>query len=305
MSKTLTKELNEKVMQGYHNIHRKALLEGLPVEERFLDLVGIKTCILEGGEGSTIILLHGPGESSVWWMQIVPDLVRTHHVVIPDLPDHGSSKMLHGSLSGDRIIRWLNELVGITSSSPPILVGHVLGGSIAVRFAVDYQEKINRLVLVDSLGLNKFRPSLRFAFGLVRFMFQPTEKNYDKFLPQCMYDTENLKIQMGEKWDHFIAYNLERANDSDQKSSLKMLMKEYGIPKIPDENLEILKVPTALIWGRHDRANKLKIAESASKRYGWPLYIIEDTRDDPKLEKPEAFIKAFYEFIRKDASKFE
>ena len=62
--------------------------------------------------------------------------------------------------------------------------------------------------------------------------------------------------------------------------------------KIPGDKLEKINIPVTLIWGRHDKANRLKIAINASERYGWPLHIIEDTRDDPKLEKPQAFVEA-------------
>jgi pimeloyl-ACP methyl ester carboxylesterase len=47
-----------------------------------------------------------------------------------------------------------------------------------------------------------------------------------------------------------------------------------------------------MIWGRHDPAMKLSIAEGASARFGWPLEVIEDAADDPPLEQPEAFLRA-------------
>ena len=47
-----------------------------------------------------------------------------------------------------------------------------------------------------------------------------------------------------------------------------------------------------LIWGRHDRANRLRIAEIASHRYGWPLHVIENCADDPPCDQPRAFLDA-------------
>ena len=72
-------------------------------------------------------------------------------------------------------------------------------------------------------------------------------------------------------------------------------------PRIPSEHLTRINVPIALIWGRHDQANKLKIAEAASERFGWPLYIIEDSRDDPKLEQPDSFMNALYSVLGRPA----
>lgn len=102
---------------------------------------------------------------------------------------------------------------------------------------------------------------------------------------------------MGRQWKPFLAYNLESARKSKTKSALPILMKNMGIPKISSEKLAKITVPTSLIWGRHDRANKLPIAENASEQFNWPLYIIEEARDDPKLERPEAFLDAFHQII--------
>jgi pimeloyl-ACP methyl ester carboxylesterase len=60
----------------------------------------------------------------------------------------------------------------------------------------------------------------------------------------------------------------------------------------PPAELERIAVPTALIWGRHDLAAPLSVAEAASKRYGWPLCVIEDAADDPPIEQPKAFLAA-------------
>lgn len=71
--------------------HRARLLAGVPVTERRVEAAGITTTVLEGGDGPPLVLLHGPGESAVNWRWVLPDLVRTHRVVAPDLPAHGSS----------------------------------------------------------------------------------------------------------------------------------------------------------------------------------------------------------------------
>lgn len=59
----------------------------------------------------------------------------------------------------------------------------------------------------------------------------------------------------------------------------------------PDD-LERMTAPTALIWGRHDRANRLRMAPIARARSGWPLPVIEDAVDDPARDQPAAFLAA-------------
>jgi len=276
---------------------RARLLADLPVTEQQRKLAGVSTAVLDGGEGPPLVLLHGPGESALWWMRVIPDLVTTHRVIVPDLPGHGASEVTDNALTAPAVIRWLDELIAQTCSTSPTLVGHLLGGAIGARYASSHGEQLEQLVLVDSLGLGRFLPSPRFAFGLVRFLVRPTDRAYHRFLDQCMIDRDGLIREMGDDWQPFLAYNLERARTPDVKVAMRTLMKEVGVPRIPATNLEGITVPTSLIWGRGDRAIRLGIAESASARYGWPLHVIEDAGDDPKLEQPQAFLDALYDAL--------
>ncbi|WP_265111209.1 alpha/beta fold hydrolase [Halosolutus halophilus] len=279
---------------------RERLLVELPVTERRLQLAGVSTAVLEGGAGPPIVLLHGPGESAFWWMRVIPDLVRTHRVIVPDLPGHGASEVPDGALDPDSVVAWLGELIEQTCPTPPTLVGHLLGGAIAARFASDESDRLQRLVLVDSLGLGWFRPSARFAFGLIRFLVRPTERAYHRFLDQCMLDRDGLIEGMGDDWEPFLAYNLDRSRTPSVKAAMRTLIKEVGVSPISSERLDRITVPTTLIWGRDDRAIRLEIAEDASARYGWPLRVIDDAGDDPKLEQPKAFLEALHGAIDGD-----
>ena len=71
---------------------------------------------------------------------------------------------------------------------------------------------------------------------------------------------------------------------------MRSLMRQLG-SAIPPGDLDWIAVPTTLIWGRHDLGVRLNVAEAACARYGWPLHVIEDARDDPAIEQPEAFLK--------------
>jgi len=149
--------------------HRVHLLSGLPVTERRLQVAGVSTSVLEGGAGSPILLLHGPGDCAGMWMRVIPDLVTTHRIVAPDLPGHGASQLVDGRLDADGVRAWLSGVIERTCPSPPVLVGHVLGGAIGARFAVNHSDRLSRLVLVDSLGLARFRPRPTFALTMLAF----------------------------------------------------------------------------------------------------------------------------------------
>lgn len=270
---------------------RERLLAGLPATEHRLSLAGISTAVLEGGAGPPAVLLHGPGEFAAKWMRILPGLMTTHRVIAPDLPGHGDSNPIEGQLDGTRVLQWLGALIERTCPSPPLLVGHVLGGAIAARFAIDRGGQIRHLVLVDTLGLARFRPAPWFALTMIGFMARPTERTYTRFMRQCSLDLDRLRQQMGDRWEPYVAYSLGLARAPGSKN-VRRLLREIGLPPIPPEDLARIGVPTTLIWGRQDRANRLQIAESASARYGWPLHVIDHCADDPPRDQPEAFLAA-------------
>jgi pimeloyl-ACP methyl ester carboxylesterase len=273
------------------NRHRALLLSGLPVAERRLQLAGVSTAVLEGGSGPPIVLLHGPGDFAGMWMRVIPNLVTTHRVVAPDLPGHGDSELADGRLDADGLRAWLSGLIERTCPSPPVLVGHVLGGAIGARFAVNHSDRLSRLVLVDSMGLARFRPAPKFALALLAFLMRPTDRTYTRFMRQCSFDLDGLRHELGPRWEPFLAYSLERAREPNAKIAGR-LFREFGIPPISPDDLVRIAVSTTLIWGRHDRANRLRIAQDASARYGWPLHVIENCADDPPRDQPLAFLEA-------------
>jgi pimeloyl-ACP methyl ester carboxylesterase len=271
---------------------REKLLTGLPVSERQIRLNGVSTAVLEGGDGQPIVLLHGPGEYGAKWLRVIPDLVRTHRVIAPDLPGHGASSLLEAPLEAGGVVRWLEELIERTCARPPALVGQIIGGAIAARFAARLGERLSRLVLVDALGLAAFQPMPEFGQALKAFLSHPEEATHDALWQRCAFDLQALRDGLGAKWDLIKAYNLDRALRPELKAVQTALMGQFGFPAIEPAELQKISVPTTLIWGRHDLATPLPVAQAASARYGWPLLIIENAADDPPLEQPAAFVQA-------------
>jgi pimeloyl-ACP methyl ester carboxylesterase len=278
---------------------RERLLAGMPVTESRLQLAGVSTAVLAGGAGPPVVLLHGPGEYAAKWILVLRDLVTTNRIVAPDLPGHGTSEVTEGPLDVDRGLAWLGELIEATCASPPALVGHALGGAIAARFASARRGRISRLILVDALGLVPFRPTTEFGQALGDFIGRPTGETHDALWRRCAFDLDRMRTRVGESWEHLRAYNLDRARAPSLKPAQHSLMEHFGMPGIPPADLARIEVPTALIWGRHDLATDLRIAQAASARYGWPLRVIEGAGDDPALEQSEAFTGALRDALAK------
>lgn len=265
------------------------LIEGLPVTSRRQDIGGVSTALLEGGEGPPIILLHGQGGFAEFLGGLATALADTHRVVAPDLPGLGRSKVLDANLDGPGMVEWLGDLIANTCAEPPTILGVSLGGSIATRFAVERGDQIGKLILVDSGSLGRFRPPPSMLFSLIRFIRNPNRKTHERFQRHVFRDTERVRATMGERLDALADYQIERAKHPTVNRANRTLLRNVGTKQIPDEELARIRVPVALIWGRHDRIMPIKYAERASAKFGWPLYAIEDSGHIPIAEQPQEF----------------
>jgi pimeloyl-ACP methyl ester carboxylesterase len=265
----------------------------MPVTERRLFLADISTAVLEGGDGPPVILLHGPMANATHWMRMIPGLVATHRVIVPDLPGHGTSEVTgEGRIDSGHVMEWLGGLIEQTCKTQPALVGQLLGGAIAARYACEQAHRLGRLVLINTFGLGPFHPAPEFGLALSNFLAQPTERTHTDLWQHCAFNLDALRQRMGERWPPFESYNLDRARTPSVQAAAAALMQQFGLPAIPSGDLARIAVPTRLIWGRHDRATPLSVAQAASARFGWPLHVIEDCNDDPPVEQPEALLRA-------------
>ncbi len=278
---------------------RERLLAGLPVTERRLQLAGVSTAVLEGGDGPPIVLLQG--EFAAVWMRVIPELVTTHRVIAPDLPGLGASELSDGSPDAQTVLTWLDELIEQTCPIPPVLVGKGPAGALAARFAIERSDRLDRLVLVDTHGLDRFRPPPGMALSFMGVLLRPTERGLQRgFRHYCFVDLDRVRAEMGERYEWMAAYALDRFRTPSVKAAMRSLMRQLA-SAIPSRELARIAVPTTLIWGRHDLAVRLHIAEAASARYGWPLHVIENARDDPAIEQPQAFLRALHAALGTEA----
>jgi pimeloyl-ACP methyl ester carboxylesterase len=255
-----------------------------------LQLAGVSTPVLQGGDGPPIVLLQG--EFAAVWMRVIPGLVTTHRVIAPDLPGLGASQVSEGRPDVNSVLTWLHELIEQTCAIPPVLVGKGPGGALAARFAIEHSARIDRLVLVDTHGLDRFRPAPAMALSFFGMLLRPTERGLQRgFRRYCFGDLDRVRAEMGERYEWMAAYALDRLRTPTVKAAMRSLGRQLA-SAIPSGDLDRIAVPTTLIWGRHDLGVRLKVAEAASVRYGWPLHVIEHARDEPAIEQPEAFLEA-------------
>lgn len=284
------------VEQDLQRTDRDRVLDGLPVEERRLDVDGVTTAVLEGGKGSPLVLLHGGSQAGgLLWARVITRLPQGWRVVVPDLPGLGESEPL-ARLDVAAVADWLQRLLQLTCHDRPTLVAHSLPATFAVRFAARHGDLLRRLVLVGSPALGSFRPPPALLVAALRLNLRPSQRNLERFSRWPYHQPERVRTEHKGQ-DDLDAYLLSRAATPHVKRTMRQLVRA-GAQQIPDAELQQIAVPTSLLWGRHDRMAPLRLAEAASAELGWPLRVIDDAGHVPHVEQPEAFVDALRETVR-------
>jgi pimeloyl-ACP methyl ester carboxylesterase len=119
---------------------------------------------LEAGSGPILLLVHGMAGHAENWRAVIEPLARRHTVIAPDLPGHGESEPGGGDYSLGALASGLRDLLIGLGHDRATLVGHSLGGGVAMQFTYQFPEMVERLALVSSGGLGpEVSPILRAA----------------------------------------------------------------------------------------------------------------------------------------------
>jgi pimeloyl-ACP methyl ester carboxylesterase len=114
---------------------------------------GYKRAFIRAGEGPALLLLHGIGNNCQTWAGVIDRLAETHTVIAPDLLGHGRSDKPRGDYSIAAYANGMRDLLSVLDIEQATVVGHSLGGGIALQFAYQFPERCQRLALVGSGGL--------------------------------------------------------------------------------------------------------------------------------------------------------
>ena len=268
---------------------RARLLRGLAVEERRIEVNGIGTTVLEGGDGPPLLLLHGGIEcGGVYWAPVISRLAQDHRLIVPDAPGLGESEP-----DREGFTDWMSALLRLTCEEPPTLVGHSLLGTLALRFAADHGDRLRRLVIYAAPGVGPYRMPIGLRAVAIRFALRPSEANMVRFERWAFADLDRVRRLDPDWLDAFTAYTRSRALVPHVKRTMRQLV-ATGTKQVRER----IDVPTTLLWGAQDRFVPLDLAATASKRLGWPLKVIDDAGHVPHIEQPDAFVHALEEATR-------
>ncbi|HEX8753202.1 MAG TPA: alpha/beta fold hydrolase [Solirubrobacterales bacterium] len=267
-------------------------------------LHGREVTYAEAGEGPVLLLIHGMGGTFENWGEVIEPLARTHTVIAPDLPGHGTSAPGGGDYSVGALAAGLRDLLVTLGHERATLVGHSLGGGIAMQFSYQFPEMVERLVLVASGGLGpEVSPILRAA----------TLPGADLFIAA----TSSLGRRIAPALARALAVIGLRPN-----ADVAEVLRGYGTLGDPTRRAAFLAtvrsvigtggqrvdasdrlylaeaVPVLIIWGARDPIIPAHHGEDAHRHIpGSRLEVLADVGHMPQIEAPLRFAVSVERFL--------
>jgi pimeloyl-ACP methyl ester carboxylesterase len=252
---------------------------------------------LEGGrrDAPTVLLVHGFGADKDSWLIYAREFTRQYHVVAPDLPGFGEAtrdpELGYTARAQAQHLRAFVDTLGLEQFH---LAGISMGGYIAALYALDHPEQVLSLVLFDNAGVESDVTSpLRVSVDAGR----------NPLTVRTMEDVDEMirLVTWKPPWipGALKRYFLERARpDAELHDRIFWGLAEELENNPLNGQLRKIKMPTLIIWGRHDNLFPASIAEVMSK--GIPdarAVILERTGHAPTIERPRLSAKHHLEFL--------
>nr|WP_090274291.1 alpha/beta fold hydrolase [Mycolicibacterium komanii]CRL67232.1 alpha/beta hydrolase [Mycolicibacterium komanii] len=247
---------------------------------------GHRIAYREAGTGEVLLLVHGLGGSSSSWRQMMPKLATNYRVIAPDLLGHGQSDKPHCEYSPTVFARLLRGLLDTLGIAEVTVVGHSLGGGVAMMFAARHRGYCKRLVLLNSGG---FGPEVT---ALLRTLSVP---GAGIVLPLIAAGRaiwtggpSRLRGLIPSRDDRRVFLQTLRSvvNHRGQAASALACLHALG------------DLPAQIIGGENDRVIPVAHAYTAHAALpGSRLTIIPGAGHDPQIQRPETVAELIDDFI--------
>jgi pimeloyl-ACP methyl ester carboxylesterase len=276
----------------------------LPVSE--ITLHGHTFSYRMAGSGPALVLLHGITCSSETWEEIIPALAKHFTVIAPDLLGHGQSAKPMAEYSPGAYAAIVRDLLIGLEHTRVTLVGHSLGGGIAMQFSYLFPEMIERLVLVSSGGLGRELHGMLRAAALPGaeavlpwFSSPRLRKVVDRGVALLGRTGLRASTDLREVWRGFGTFV-----DADTRRAffhtMRTVIDSGGQRATATDRLYLAAhMPTLIVWGERDRIIPVQHAEAARAGIeGSRLMVFADAGHFPYIDCPSRFVSVLTNFIR-------
>lgn len=255
-----------------------------------------------GDGGTTVILIHGLGGSVEDWTLNIYALGEHHRVYAIDLVGFGRSDKPSVPYSVSYLAQFVYDFLEAQEVDQANLIGHSMGGGVTLQFAIEFPDKVQKLVLVASAGLGKelYLPFRLCTLPLIgERLARPSRKGIAQLLNDAVYDPALVTDEWVE-----LGYQLAALPGAQQGilSALRTScnlggMRGDAIRSIVD-NLADITAPTLILWGEQDRFLPVAHARVAEKNIpNARLHIFDACGHILQMEHPEVFNALVLEFL--------
>jgi pimeloyl-ACP methyl ester carboxylesterase len=172
------------------------------IESKYINVKGINTHYLSGGNGPPVILIHGTGAGVFDWKSIVGPLSEHHLVYALDMVGYGHSDKPKTKYTLDYYVDFLEHFMDALQLNQASLVGQCFGGATALGLAIKSSERIEKLIIADSPFLGKavsLEMMSRFPFFLVKLFSRPSRRIVRLGFKVSVYDSRFITNEMVEE----------------------------------------------------------------------------------------------------------
>src|SRR5271170_5390088 len=273
-------------------------------ELKFLELHGDRVAYRDNGDGEVLLLIHGMAGSSDSWRSVIPQLSKKFRVIAPDLLGHGESAKPRSDYSLGAFAVFLRDFLDELGVSQATVVGHSLGGGVAMQFVYQHPDYVQRLVLISSGGLG---PDV----GLVlRLLSAPGAELVLPIIPPKPVLTARNKLRSwltatgiqsprgAELWSAYSSLSDRQTRESFLKT-LRSVVDYRGQSVSALNRLQTrADLPVMAIWGDRDSIIPVDHAYAAHEaRADTRLEVLPGVGHFPQVEAPNEVVELIEDFI--------
>ncbi len=277
-----------------------------PLEVQYVTIHGHRRAYVKAGTGPAVLLLHGMACDHTTWSPVFEQLAKRYTVIAPDLLGHGRSDKPRADYSVGGYANGMRDLLTVLGIDKVTVVGHSLGGGVAMQFAYQFPERTERMVLVAPGGLGRevtpairavTLPGFHTAMGL---MTLPgiRQLSTGALRAAATVDTPALR-DLREIADIIDSLRDPRARRALQHVVRACVDLRGQIISMTDRAYLTQEMPMCVIWGDADPVIPTKHAENVQRIAKTArVKIIDDSGHFPHKDQPEQFVRIFHQFIR-------
>jgi pimeloyl-ACP methyl ester carboxylesterase len=276
-------------------------------ELNHLDLHGERVAYVDEGRGEVLLLLHGMAGSSQTWRSVIKPLSRQFRVIAPDLPGHGESTKPRSDYSLGAFAALLRDLLDELGVSRATIVGHSLGGGVAMQLLYQHPDYAQRLILIGSGGLGPdvgLTLRLLSAPGaeLIMPIIAPRQVLAAGERVWSWLRKAGIEAPRGEEiWRSYSTFSDAPTRQSFLRTLRSVVdYRGQAVSALNRLNTKT-ELPIMAIWGDRDAMIPVEHAYAAKQaRPDIRLEVLADVGHFPQVERPAEVVELIEDFIAAD-----